>query len=146
MSLGGQRSGTQIEATMIRGFQRAVGLYSIILPLAIIAGSLILARFEPNVPQEVSLSDPGAQAMVWAQAPSAIGYDHGLKGLITLFFGVIPYWIWFRSDRRDRPSAHLGLGAGVLYGLIMGLSLSLQAATLVFAARGIAAYPELGDI
>lgn len=105
----------------MRCFQRVVGFYSILLPLAMIAGSVILAQFAPTIPVGVSLSDPGAQALVWSQAPGAIGYDHGIKGVITLFFGIIPYWIWFRSGDREKPATHVGLAAGVLYGLIMFL-------------------------
>lgn len=55
---------TYYEVTMMRGIQRVVGVYSMMLPLAMIAGSLILSRYAPAIPAGVSLSDPGAQALV----------------------------------------------------------------------------------
>jgi hypothetical protein len=119
---------------------RLIALYAILGPIFVIAVSLITNHLIANLPYSNSV------AKYWSQAPYAIGFDHGLKGLYALFFGVVPYWLWRWTGKRDSPLAHIGLGAGILSGLVLGMSLDLQGMAVAFAARGYASDPHMAAV
>ncbi len=119
---------------------RMIAVYAILGPIFVIAVSLTTGHLIENFPYSDSL------VRYWSHAPYVIGFDHGVKGLFALFFGMVPYWLWRWTGKTDSPLAHIGLGAGILSGLVLGMSLDLQGVAVTFAARGFAADPHMAPV
>ena len=119
---------------------RIIAVYAILGPIFVIAVSLTTNHLIQNIPYSSSA------VRYWSHAPYAIGFDHGIKGLYALFFGMVSYWLWRWTGKTNSPLAHIGLVAGILSGLVLGLSLDLQGVAMSFAARGFAAHPHMAPV
>ena len=119
---------------------RIIALYAVMGPIFVITVSLVTNHLTQNIPYSNSAVE------YWSHAPSIIGFDHGIKGLFALFFGMVPYWLWRWTGKEDSPLAHIGLVAGILSGLVLGMSLDLQGVAMAFAARGYASNPHMAPV